>query len=72
MTSCETSSRKSPATCTTKQIVQMLADLSLVSGAGSVADNLISCYEAMVAKSFIPPEELPLVKAWVSDMDSLR
>lgn len=55
-----------------QQIVQMLADLSLVSGAGSVADNLISCYEAMVAKSFIPPEELPLVKAWVSDMDSLR
>lgn len=54
-----------------QQIVRTLTDLSLASGAGAVAGNLMACYEAMVAKSFIPAEELSLVKAWLADIDSL-
>jgi len=54
-----------------QQIVRTLTDLSLASGVGAVASNLMSCYEAMVAKGFIADEELPLVKAWLADIDSL-
>jgi STELLO glycosyltransferases len=54
-----------------QQIARTLTDLSLTSGAGALADNLMSCYEAMVAKGIIPALELPLVKAWLDDLDSL-
>lgn len=53
------------------KIVQTLTALSLTSGPGNVADNLMRCYEALVAKSFIPDDELPLVKAWLADLDCL-
>ncbi len=54
-----------------QQIVRTLTDLSLASGAGALPGNLMTCYEAMVSKSIIPPDELPLVKAWLADIDSL-
>ena len=51
-----------------QQIVRMLTDLPLTPGAGGVVTNLLRCYEAMTAKGFIPPKELPLVKAWLADI----
>ncbi len=54
-----------------QKIGQTLTDLSLAPGVGAVADNLMRCYEAMVAKGFIPSDELPLVKAWLADIESL-
>jgi hypothetical protein len=50
------------------KIVKTLTELSLDSGHGAVADNLLRCYEAMVAGQFIPADELPLVKAWLTDI----
>jgi hypothetical protein len=52
-------------------IVQTLADLPLHAGKGAVPGNLCRCYEALVAKGYIPGAELPLVKAWLADLDSL-
>ncbi len=54
-----------------QQIVNTLTELSLASGPGAVADNLMRCYEALVAKEFIPSSELPLVKAWLADIAAL-
>jgi hypothetical protein len=55
-----------------QQIVRILADLPLASGEAAVADNLMTCYESLVAKSVISSAEIPLVKAWLADIDSLR
>jgi hypothetical protein len=49
-------------------IVKCLEGLSLKSGAGSVGDNLVHCYEELAKKNFIPEKEIPLVKAWVDDL----
>lgn len=55
-----------------EEIIQTLADLSLANGSNATAANLIRCYEALVAKGFIPEQELPLVKAWVADLETVQ
>ena len=52
-----------------QRITQTLADLGLESGSGSVGDNLVRCYEALVAEGFIPADELPLLHAWLTDVE---
>ena len=49
-------------------IVARLSDLSLNAGRDAVADNLVTCYEALTAAGFFPADELPLVRGWVEDM----
>jgi hypothetical protein len=54
-----------------RAIVQMLTDLQLRPGQGAVGDNLIRCYQALVAGAYLPAQELDGVKAWLADLESL-
>ena len=53
-----------------RAIVRALADLNLDAGESSVADNVMRCYERLVADGFLPADELPLVRAWVQDVQA--
>jgi hypothetical protein len=53
-------------------IIRVLADLPLAKGIDSVAANLLRCYKALAAQSFINAEELPLVRAWVRDFEFIK
>jgi hypothetical protein len=54
-----------------ESFVRCLDDLPLQPGEDSVKTNLLDCYRALVDEGFFPPEELALVKAWVSDIASM-
>lgn len=58
-----------PGYLNNQRIAHTLADLPLISGGGAVGDNLIRCYEAMIAEGFIPSAELPLVHSWLVDLE---
>ncbi|MCI0704427.1 MAG: STELLO glycosyltransferase family protein [Planctomycetia bacterium] len=49
-------------------IIARLSDLSLSSGREAVGQNVVRCYEALVGAGFLPADELPLVRAWVDDV----
>jgi hypothetical protein len=53
------------------RITRILEALTLKAGVSRTGDNLVCCYEALVAASVLPPDELPLVRAWVEDVNSL-
>ena len=53
------------------RIAEILAGLSLASGAAAVADNLRACYAALVAENMFPPDELGLVAAWLADLERM-
>lgn len=48
-----------------RQICEILAGVELKKGELAVSENLLACYDALVAKEIFPPKELDLVKAWV-------
>lgn len=58
-----------PGYLNNQQIVQTLASVDLKSGSREVADNVVRCYEALIAKTFLPCDELPLLRAWLADVD---
>jgi hypothetical protein len=51
-------------------IVNTLGGLSLRPGVKNVSDNLIRCYEALIAVGVVPQDELPLVIAWCDDLNT--
>ena len=51
-------------------IIARLSDLSLTAGRDAAADNLVKCYEALTAAGIFPTDELPLVRAWVEDVQN--
>lgn len=54
------------------EIVRMLEGLALrEDDFGAHPENLLSCYSALVAAGFVPPEELPLVEAWLADWEQV-
>jgi hypothetical protein len=53
------------------RITRILEALTLKPGTSRAGDNLVCCYEALVAAGVLPPDELPLVRAWVEDVNSL-
>lgn len=55
-----------------KELVEILIGLKLESGDGAQNQNLLACYGALTAAGFFPPEELDLVKTWLSDIMSLN
>ena len=55
-----------------RRIASTLSDLELRPGDGSVGENLIRCYEALVSAGFLPSAELPSVKAWLVDLEGSR
>jgi hypothetical protein len=48
-----------------------LEGLPLRAGAGNVAENLVRCYEALVADGVVGGEEIGLVRAWVGDVEAI-
>ena len=53
-----------------QEITSLLASLKLLPGESNVADNLVNCYENLCGIGVFPDQELPLVKNWVSDVQS--
>lgn len=51
-----------------EKICRTLEDLELERGAATAEDNLVRCYEALVAEDVFPKKELPLVRAWLADL----
>lgn len=51
-----------------RKITDALDALTLRAGEGAVGDNLIRCYESLVAGGYLPPAELDGVKAWLADL----
>ena len=47
-----------------REICEILAGLKLKKGEAAVSGNLLSCYEALVAKEIFPAKELDLLNAW--------
>jgi hypothetical protein len=54
------------------ELVDVLESLTLSGGVAAAGDNMLRCYEALTAKGFFAESELPLVRAWISDVASLR
>jgi hypothetical protein len=44
----------------------------LPGGVDHIADNLRSCYEALVQTGILKREELPLLDAWLWDLEQIR
>jgi hypothetical protein len=51
-------------------ICALLERTELVGGAGAVAGNLGRCYEALAGAGFVPAAEMPLVDAWLDDLEA--
>jgi hypothetical protein len=52
-------------------IYQSLAELDLKNGSQHLLNNLRLCYEKLVSINLIGNDELPLVHAWIEDMDKI-
>jgi STELLO glycosyltransferases len=57
-----------PGYINNRRITQTLTDLKLQPGLGAVGDNMVRCYEALVADGFLPADELDGVRAWLTDL----
>jgi STELLO glycosyltransferases len=51
------------------RLARTLADLRLTPGPDAAPGNVVRCYEALVAAGFLPEDELPLVNAWLADLE---
>ena len=60
-----------PQTRRNLEIMQTLGQLDLAPGVQAIPGNLRKCYQALVQKAFIGAEELPLVEAWLHDLEAL-
>ena len=54
-----------------RAICEALAQLELKSGAAHIADNLRSCYIALVKRGWLADNELELLEAWLEDLQSV-
>lgn len=50
-------------------IARILEDTKLEAGNDEVANNLVRCYESLVSHEIFPEKELPIVKAWIDDVN---
>ena len=55
-----------------RELAALLEGLSLESGTETAVTNLSTCYEALVAAGFFPPEELELLDAWSNDVAKVK
>ncbi len=53
-----------------RKLVHVLEGLSLKEGSEEVGNNMMVCYEALVAAGFFAESELGLVRAWLDDLAS--
>lgn len=55
-----------PGYLANQRIVQILQDLEL---SGTTTDDLLRCYEALIAAGIFPVDERPLVQAWIENVE---
>ena len=60
-----------PGYLTNERICRTLEDLKLEHGPEATGENLVRCYEALVAEDIFPKKELRLVKAWLHDLATI-
>ncbi|HEX3720188.1 MAG TPA: STELLO glycosyltransferase family protein [Verrucomicrobiae bacterium] len=60
-----------PGYLSNARICNILGQLKLKPGKASVSENLMCCYESLVAENIFPRNELRLVKAWLADLKSM-
>jgi hypothetical protein len=53
------------------RIAEELAALTLRSGQNALGENLILCYEKLISMRLVGEDELPLVQAWLDDLQRL-
>lgn len=53
------------------EIMVELSKLKLASGVENISQNLISCYETLVEMKLVGADEVPLVHAWLRDLDRI-
>jgi hypothetical protein len=58
-----------PAYLNNNRLTSILERLQLSSGADRIGDNLHRCYAALVSAGIVPAQEMPLVEAWLVDVD---
>ena len=51
------------------KICALLEDLDLKDGVDNMSENLVRCYRLMTEENFIDKKEMPLVDAWIMDMN---
>ncbi len=51
------------------RICKDLEELELKSGPDNLAENLLRCYKLMTANGYIGEQELPLLDAWIRDLE---
>ena len=51
-----------------RSICETLARLDIKSGVSQIRENLILCYEALVAADFLDRRELQLLEAWIEGL----
>ena len=61
-----------PGYLNNRSMCDALDELQLRPGADFLAENLISCYGALVNRGWVGQEELLLLSAWLEDIRSLR
>jgi hypothetical protein len=54
-----------------ERLAGILTSLRLAPGPGAISANLLRCYEALVAAGILDAEELPMVRAWIDDVQSV-
>ena len=59
-----------PAYLNNNRIISILESVQLASGLEAVGHNLYRCYEAMVAAGIVPAQEIPMVEAWIADLEA--
>ena len=53
-------------------ICEALARIRLAPGAGRMGENMLACYEKLVGMSLVGAQELPLLAAWLEDLEGAR
>jgi STELLO glycosyltransferases len=61
-----------PAYLNNNRIISILEGVQLSSAADTIGDNLHRCYEALASVGIMPAREMPLVEAWLVDLDACR
>lgn len=51
-----------------ENIAKVLTDLSLE---GNIYQNMVTCYQALIDMGVLPEEEMPCLKAWISDVKEI-
>lgn len=53
------------------RICSLLEKLDLKPGAEFMGENLLKCYDVFISEGLVDEKEIPLIKAWIEDLESI-